>query len=231
MKVYGTKLDACTQAVFMVLAEKGHQGDLVVVDAHRGEDTSPEHRRMQPFGEIPALDDDGFLLYESRAIMRYLDHRLPGPALTPVTSRAFGRMEQWINVEQSHVSGPVITTILGGGPIYAHLMRTMDPALLPPRSEPASLADAHAELATAFDIADAALAEEEHLAGAEFTLADISWLPYVQYLFVAGAGELVTDRPNLASWWDRVSTRPTWTRIARALDVFDRPIDEGGSLT
>ncbi|ONI79960.1 hypothetical protein ALI144C_24910 [Actinosynnema sp. ALI-1.44] len=216
MKVYGSAISSVTQKVLMVFAEKGQEPELVEVDPLKGEDKAPEHLARQPFGEIPVLDDDGFVLYESRAIIRYLDQRLPGPSLTPADLRARGLMEQWISVEQCEVSGPV-WEIVRAGPVYDILRASDAGGLYPPPPQDAGAA-ARAHLERAFDIVDTALATQEFLAGAEFSLAECTWLPYLNYLFASRHGHLVTDRPNLAAWWQRVSTRPTWQRVGRVLE-------------
>ena len=216
MKVYGTATSACTHKVLLVLAEKDHEAELVTVSVLKGEDKSPEHRRRQPFGEIPVLEDDGFLLYESRAIIRYLDQRLRGPSLTPADPRQRGLMEQWISIEQSYVSGPV-WELVRGGPVYDIIRRSPAVRLLPPPPDEASLRRARDELAVAFDIADATLARQEYLAGPTFSLAEVTWLPYLQYLFASNGGDLVTERTNLARWWTTVSRRPTWMRVGQVL--------------
>ena len=71
-----------------------------------------------------------------------------------------------------------------------------------------------AEVNRAFDVVDKTLASQPYLAGDEFSLADIYWMPYMQYLFPSGAGDLVKARSNVAAWWERVSTRPSWVKVA-----------------
>ncbi|WXA89740.1 glutathione S-transferase N-terminal domain-containing protein [Pendulispora rubella] len=220
MKVYGTDTSACSHKVLTVLAEKGHEAELVVVSVIRGEDKSPEHLKRQPFGEVPVLEDDGFLIYESRAIMRYLDRRLPGPSLTPSDIRAYGLMEQWISVEQSYVSGPV-WTLVRGGPVYEIIRRSPAVDILPPPPNEAEAAQARGELARAFDIVERTLATQEYLAGNAFSLAEVSWLPYLQYLFASNGGDLVTERPHMAAWWQRISTRPSWAKVGKVLDSVE----------
>lgn len=56
------------------------------------------HISRHPFGRVPVLEHDGFLLYETQAIMRYLDRVLPGPALTPADPAAAARMDQVMNI-------------------------------------------------------------------------------------------------------------------------------------
>src|SRR3954471_553461 len=104
MKVYGHPMRTCTRKVLTTLAEKGHEAEFVMVDIMKGEHKLPAHMERQPFGVVPAIDDDGFVLFESRAIMRYLDEKLPGTKLTPPEAQQRGTMEQWISVEQSYMS-------------------------------------------------------------------------------------------------------------------------------
>jgi glutathione S-transferase len=205
MKVYGSATSACTHKVLMVFAEKGHEAELVEVDVLRGEDKQPEHVARMPFGEIPALDDDGFLLYESRAIIRYLDQRLPGPSLTP---------------DDPRLSGPV-WDLVRSGPVYEIIRRSPAVDLFPPRPDDESIAGARAELARAFGVLDAALADQPYLAGPEFSLAEVTFLPYLTYLSASGGGDLIAERPHLAAWWDRISARPSWRAVGRVLTSID----------
>ncbi len=73
---------------------------------------------------------------------------------------------------------------------------------------------AKVSLSRTFDVAEKALAGQDFFGGKTFSLADISWMPYVQYLFGSGEGALVTERPNFGAWWKRVSERPSWRKIA-----------------
>jgi glutathione S-transferase len=51
------------------------------------------------------------------------------------------------------------------------------------------------------------------MGGDEFSLVDIFYLPYTQKLFEVGDGELITSRPNVNAWWQRVSTRDSWKKV------------------
>jgi len=62
-------------------------------------------------------------------------------------------------------------------------------------------------------VMEKALGEHEYIAGKDFTLADISFMPYVEYLFVTGEGNLITDNPNTSAWWNRISERASWQNI------------------
>ena len=70
MRLYGHPLSSCTRKVLVALAEKGEGAELVPIDLFRGEHKAPPHLARHPFGVVPVLDDDGWVLFESRAIIR-----------------------------------------------------------------------------------------------------------------------------------------------------------------
>jgi glutathione S-transferase len=84
------------RAVLATLEEKGATYRLSPVAP--GTFKSPEHLARHPFGRVPVLEHDGFRLYETQAILRYLDRVLPNPALTPADPRRAARMDQLMNI-------------------------------------------------------------------------------------------------------------------------------------
>jgi glutathione S-transferase len=75
----------------------------------------------------------------------------------------------------------------------------------------------------ALDVIDRHLRTSPHLAGEAFGLADVTWMPYVDYLLAIHEGDAVTNgRPGLSAWWDRVSGRPAWQAVAHTgLQPYD----------
>ncbi|MEO6602550.1 MAG: glutathione S-transferase N-terminal domain-containing protein, partial [Polyangiaceae bacterium] len=71
MKIYGHPASTCTRKVLMTLNETNTPYELLLVDFAKGEHKQPAHLAHQPFGQVPALDDEGFEMYESRAMSRY----------------------------------------------------------------------------------------------------------------------------------------------------------------
>ena len=204
MKVYGHPMSTCTRKVLTTLAEKGHEAEFVMVDIMKGEQKLPAAIARQPFGVVPAIDDDGFVLYESRAIIRYLDEKLPGTKLSPPEAQDRALMEQWISVEASYMSPKAMVIV----------MNNMFGPMMGKTPDTDAVAKATESLGHTLDITDKALANHDFLAGKAFSLADIDWMPYVQYLFGAKAGNLITDRKHLGAWWERVSTRPSWVKVS-----------------
>jgi|HubBroStandDraft_2_1064218.scaffolds.fasta_scaffold515757_2 glutathione S-transferase len=204
MKLFGHPVSTCTRKVLTTLHEKGQNADFVVVDIMKGEQKNPDHLARQPFGQIPAIDDDGFVLYESRAIIRYVDETMGGPKLTPSDPKGRALMEQWMSVEASNFTPYAMKVIYQR---YFHAFRGLpcDEAIVKEGSEAAG---------KAVDVMDRQLAKTRFLTGAQFTLADICFMPYVEYLFASRAGEIIESRKNAARWWNEVSTRPSWKAVA-----------------
>lgn len=200
MKLYGDPLAPTTQMVLLCLAEKGGDAELVPVRLGAGEHRTPEHRARHPFGLTPVLEGAAGLLYEARAILRYLDRTLPGPALTPADPWAFGRMEQFISVEQSYFSSHVMVHF------YARVLG-IDPG-------PERLDAAREAAGRALAVADAALAERPYLAGDALSLADLVWSPYLAIARFVGLADLLAP-PRLAAWSERLHARPAWHAVMR----------------
>jgi glutathione S-transferase len=193
-------MSTCTRKVLTTLAEKGHRAEVVMVDLMKGEHKQPEHLARQPFGVIPVLeDDDGFQLYESRAIIRYLDAKLSGPSLVPEDLKERGRMEQWVSIEQSNFSPAAMKVV----------MQVMFAPMRGAQPDQQIIEQGKTDASKALDVLEKALAGREFIAGS-FSLAEITWMPYVDYLIAAGGADLVNNRENVAAWWKRISARPSW---------------------
>jgi glutathione S-transferase len=203
MKVYGHPMSTCTRKVLTTLAEKGQEHEFVLVDIMKGEGHNPEYLERQPWGQVPVLEeDDGWQLYESRAIVRHLDATLPGLSLTPADPRGRALMEKWISIEASNFT-PGVMKILGQ--LLFARMRGQEPNM-------DIVEEGRKTVAKAVAVMEKQLAGQEYLAG-DFSLADICFMPYVEYLFMTGQGALITDSPNTAAWWTRVSERASWRKI------------------
>src|SRR5215471_1622187 len=84
------------RAVCATLEEKG--AAYRIHGMQPGQHKVEPHVSRHPFGRVPVIEHDGFMLYETQAILRYLDRVLPAPALTPTDPKAAARMDQVMNV-------------------------------------------------------------------------------------------------------------------------------------
>lgn len=199
LKVYGNPLSTCTRAVLVTIAELGLAHEFVSIDFAKGEHKGPEHLSRQPFGRVPAIDDDGYKLFESRAICHYLAASHPGP-LMPSDPRAFGLMEQYLSIETSEFSPNAMKFV------YEHIFKRPQPEGV--------LSAAGAALEVTAGVLDKRLKETAFLAGETFTLADISLMPYFGYALATPAREVLEKHPALMAWWHKVSARPSWKLVS-----------------
>ncbi|XP_059451945.1 glutathione S-transferase F11-like [Corylus avellana] len=206
VKVYGTVRSACVQRVLACLLEKEVDFDVVHVDLEAGEQKRPEFLVLQPFGQVPAIEDGYLKLYESRAIIKYYaakyaDH---GPNLLGSSLEERALVDQWLEVEAHNFNDLVYTLVL-------------QLVILPRMGKPGDLALAHSceqKLETVLDVYEQRLSKSSYLAGETFSLADLSHLPGIRYLMnEAKMGNLVTERKNVNAWWEDISNRPAWKKL------------------
>src|SRR6266436_4165572 len=151
------------RAVLMTLEEKGASYRLLPVVP--GTFRSPEHLARHPFGRVPVLEHDGFSLYESQAILRYLDRVLPTPALTPGDSRAAARMDQVMNVNDWYLFQGVANVI--------GFQRVVGPRLMGLKPDEAAIDAAMPQAHAVFTELARLLGEQPYFAGDAVSLADL----------------------------------------------------------
>ena len=83
IKLYDFKSSPNCQRVKIVLAEKNLPYETVPIDLRKQEQKTPEYLKLNPYGKVPVLTDDGTVLYESCIINEYLNEKYPDPALMP----------------------------------------------------------------------------------------------------------------------------------------------------
>ncbi len=199
MKIFGHPASTCTRKVLMTLNETNTPFELQLVDFAKGEHKQPAHLAHQPFGQVPALDDGGFEMFESRAMARYIDSKAGG-LLTPKDAQARAVMEQWISVETSNFA--------------PHAMKFIYQSVFKREQTPEVLKTADAALDTAFATMERQLASQPFLAGNLFSLADVCFAPYLEYLMLTPAAAKLADHPRVAAWWAAMRARPAWQKTA-----------------
>jgi glutathione S-transferase len=198
--VYGPTYSTYARTVRLVLEEKGVDHDLVEVDMFKGEAQTPEHLARHPFGKVPAFEHDGFALYETDAIARYLDETFPGAALVPADARSRARMAQAINIINNYGYPNLITQIF--------VQRAVMPMMGNPSDEGA-IAAALPKAETALGALEQLIDGNRYLVGDRLSPADLLLIPIYDYVRQTPEGEkLLQATPNLRRWWDEVRTRP-----------------------
>jgi glutathione S-transferase len=198
------------RAVLATLEEKGARYRLAPVLP--GTMRSPEHLARHPFGRVPVLEHDGFVLYETQAILRYLDRVLPEPPLTPADPKAAARMDQAMNVNDWYLFQGV------GNVIVFH--RVIGPQLLGLKPDEAAIEAVMPKARAVFEELARLLGEQSYFTGEAVSLADLLLAPQVAFFAATPEwAELGTPHANLVAWLARMEARPslqatTWERVA-----------------
>ncbi|XP_020206649.1 glutathione S-transferase F9 [Cajanus cajan] len=208
VKVYGPHC-ASTKRVLVCLVEKEIEFEVVPVDVSKGEHKDPEYLKLQPFGVVPVIKDGDYTLYESRAIMRYYaeKYRSQGVELLGNTIEERGLVEQWLEVE-AHNFHP---------PAYDLCIHVLFGPMFGVTSDPKVIEESEAKLVQVLNIYEERLSKSKYLAGDFFSLADISHIPFLDYIVNnMGKGYLVKERKNVSAWWDDISNRPSWKKVLQS---------------
>ncbi|KAF8896017.1 glutathione S-transferase [Infundibulicybe gibba] len=204
LKLHGFPISNCTRRVAIVLHEKRVPFVLVPVDLTTKQQKTPEYMKFHPFGLVPYIDDGGFILYESRAICRYIAAKYPnqGTPLIPTDPKANALFEQAASIEHSNFNP---------GAYGAFFEKVIKPRGGEATDEAAY--ESHiANLSSKLDVYDTILAKQKYLAGDELTLADLFHLPYGNMLRVAGS-DIMETKPNVARWFKELSSRDSWQAV------------------
>ncbi|KAI0696165.1 glutathione S-transferase [Cytidiella melzeri] len=214
LKLYGGAHSPPTLRVAHILKEKNVPFDFVLVNVAEKQHKTPEYLQKQPFGQVPYIDDDGFILYETRAIGRYiaLKYRDQGVPLIPDASdlRTTALFEQAASVEQNNFD-PLALSI-GLEKLYN--------AFIGKECNEELLAEHINKLAAKLDGYEAIMSKQKYLAGEVLTLADLFHVPFGTAITEAAGVKLLIDdekRPNVARWWKDISSRPAWLAVKGGL--------------
>ena len=197
------------RAVLAALEEKGTPCRFSLVSP--GTFRCEPHISRHPFGRVPVLEHNGFMLYETQAILRYLDRVLPAPSLTPADPRAAARMDQAMNVSDWYLFHGV------GNVIGFH--RIVAPRLMGVAPDEAAIADAMPKAHAVFNELARLLGGQPYFAGENVTLADLMIAPQIHFLSMTPEWTpLSAGHQNLTGWLARMNARPsfeatTWERL------------------
>ena len=229
LKLYHLDTSTCSKRVRICLAEKELEWESHHVLLHKREHLEPWYVELNPNGVVPTLVHDDRILIESNFILEYLDDVFPDPPLRPADNYERAQMRIWMDrcehILHRHVN--VISYVKQGR--YKHFEVLSEAELQAvldkqPNMERRVLLErrvrqgvtqeemdfAEARIAEILDDMEARLVDRPWLCGDDYSLADISYAPFIERFESNGLEQLVdwSARPALGDWWTRTQQRP-----------------------
>ena len=199
--IYGPPASTYVWSARLALAEKGVTHELVEMPfgAH-GEEP---HLSRHPFAKVPAFEHDGFALYETQAIMRYVDERFAGTPLQPEDIHEWSRMNQIIGIVDAY-AGPSI-----GGTILFN--RVLVPRLFGGSPDEAAIFAALPRARLCLSEIGRLMEDHRFLAGEHVSLADLMVIPLLWYFGNVPDGRApMAEHPKLQNWVRQMETRQSF---------------------
>lgn len=196
LKIWGRTNSINVQKVLWCCGELGLEHRRIDAGMHFGVNNTPEYKAMNPNGLVPTIDDDGFILWESHAIVRYLARKHGAGKLWPADAHIAADADRWMEWYST-------TLWVNLRPIFWNLVRVS-----PDKRNMTEVEENRPKLAANLSIVDAQLAGRDYIAGSSFTMGDIP-LGVAAYRWF----NLPIERPalaNLQRWYQRICERPAF---------------------
>ncbi len=196
LKIYYHPLSTFARRVCIALIEKGLDMDtqFVEVDMTAGAHKQQPYVSLNPYGRVPTLEeDDGFVLYESTAILEYLEATHPTPALVPSDVRDRVRVSQHMKLCDLQLARQTGTIIF--------------PKRFLPKDKwnEAAMAQAKQEIESHLEILDHELRGKDYVVGNSYSLVEVCYTPFVEFFQLME----ISAPPHVAAWAARILARPS----------------------
>ncbi|MCB2052050.1 MAG: glutathione S-transferase family protein [Novosphingobium sp.] len=198
LKIWGRTNSINVQKPLMVLEEVQLPYERIDAGLQFGVNNTPEYKAMNPNGVVPTIDDDGFILWESNAVARYLARKFGHGKLWPEDLQAQANQDRWMDWQQTTMIGPV-------NAMFAPLIRGMGD------TSPEAIEKGRVRSGQVMAMLDAWLAGNEYVSGDIFGAADCVLGPSIHRWY-----NLDIERPKLAHlerWFDALMQRPSAKKI------------------
>jgi glutathione S-transferase len=196
IKLFGFPLSGHSHRVELMLSLLGLPSEFVLVDLTKGAHKHPEFLAMNPFGQVPVIDDNGTVLADSNAILVYLAQKYGEVHWLPSDAAGAAAVQRWLSI----AAGP-----LAAGPARARLITVFGA----PYNAEEVIANAHALL----KVIEAELSGRQYLVGEQPSIADVASYSYIAH---APEGNVsLADYPNLRAWLARIEALPHFVAMPR----------------
>ncbi|HYY05940.1 MAG TPA: glutathione S-transferase family protein [Candidatus Limnocylindria bacterium] len=193
LKLHYHPLSTYSRRVRIACLEKRIDIQLVELDMAKGAHRGPDYLRLNPYGRVPTLEDDGFVLYESTAILEYLEATRPAPPLVPADARGRALVAMHMKLCDIQLARQTGTIIF--------------PKRFLPRErwDEAAMAQAKKEIERHLGIVEQQLAGREWMVGERYSLVEVCYTPFVEFFPLME----IAPPPAVAAWTARMLGRPS----------------------
>jgi glutathione S-transferase len=197
--VYGFPRSSYVNIVRMILMHKNVPYTFHDLETVMGK---PEHLALHPFDRVPILRHDDFTIYETSAIVSYIDEAFAGPRLTPQDVRARARMNQWISAVNSYYYYYMIYHAVHERIVFPELGIAPDEKVV---------AHALPKIEVGLGVIERDLSHgQDYLLGSELSLADFYLLPSTFAFSMTEEGKTLYPKfPAFCRWRERMESLPT----------------------
>ena len=197
LKVWGRNTSINVQKVMFAVGELGLPHERYDVGGPFGKLDTPEYGMLNPNRLVPTIDDNGFILWESNAIVRHLSQRYGRGTLSPADEMTFAKADAWMDWSLTSLYSDIITTC------FLQLVRT------PAKSRDVAAVDAAARrVGQKLDVLNRQLAGRAYIVAEHPTIADVAvgTLMYRYFNLKLPRPSL----PNVDAWYERLMARPAY---------------------
>ena len=196
LKVWGRNNSINVQKVMFAVAELGLPHERIEAGGKFGVVNEDWFKKMNPNSRVPVIDDDGFVLWESHAIVRYLAAKHSAGKLYPTDLKERALAEKWMDWAQAQVGGPIFNAFF--------------PLVRQPVAErnPQQIRQAIEACIPLYAMLDAALAGQDWLVGGRMTIAELGVGPFAHRWLSLPIQR--PSMPNLEGWYQRLMERPAY---------------------
>lgn len=198
LKLHSHPYSTFGRRVQIALEEKNIPCERVFVDLAARKHREPEYVALNPYSRVPTLVDDDLVLYESTAILNYLEAKFPEPPLTPADAKGRALVDMHMKLCDLQFTRQAGTIIF-------------PKRFLPKeRWDEKLFAQMRTEIDRHLAILDRQLGDHEYLVGNKYSLVEVCYTPFMAFLELIE----VTPPPRIAAWSKRILSRPSAQRTA-----------------
>jgi glutathione S-transferase len=198
IKLYDGQRSPHARKVRLLAAELGIALDRIALDFQKGDLRAPEYLAKNPNGRIPTIEDHGFVLWESAAILKYLAAKRPERGFAPADPAAQAQIDQWLFWWTADPEAAFSRLIWE---------RRVKPFLGKGGNDPNIIADAQASLDRFLPVLDRQLAGKDYVLG-KLSIVDFSMAPVLDIMPFVGVD--LAAYANITAWLERLRARPYW---------------------